>query len=63
LVQVLILACLVARPEHCERFEVLFAEPVSEIQCQFVSQLRVAQWQGEHPAWSVRSWRCEFPEI
>lgn len=62
MVELVLLACLIRQPKHCEEFRIPFAAMVATPQCVWQSQLRVAQWSGDHPAWIVRRIRCAMPE-
>ena len=56
MVELVIIACLVAEPETCQEFPQ--PEPVSEIRCGLLGQWQCAAWQGEHPKWQVEGWKC-----
>ena len=55
----LLSVCLIADPGQCreERINVSADNPNPFI-CMRNSQSTLAQWQGEHPAWSIKKWRC-----
>ena len=61
MVQLVVIACLIAHPAECDSFDVPFYEPTGMRQCLFKGQLRIVQWLEEMPGWQVRRWRCELP--
>jgi acyl-ACP thioesterase len=61
MVELVLLACLIREPAHCEEFRIPFAAAMETPQCVWQSQLRAAQWSGDHPLWIVRKFRCELP--
>jgi hypothetical protein len=62
MVELVLLACLIQQPKHCEEFRIPFAAEMQTPQCVWQSQLRAAEWSGEHPLWIVRKFRCEMPK-
>ena len=62
MVELVLLACLVAEPTRCDTFRIPFAGEMQQVACVWQSQIRVAQWSGEHPDWVVRKFSCEMPE-
>ncbi|MCB1884470.1 MAG: hypothetical protein KDG89_10830 [Geminicoccaceae bacterium] len=62
MLELVIVACLLKQPGHCEGFTIPFAEPLNTMQCVFQGQLRMMEWVQKHPKWHVRRWRCEMPE-
>ena len=60
-VELVILACLVKEPEHCESFRIPFQEEMSMPQCTRESQLHAVRWADEHPDWTVKRFTCELP--
>lgn len=61
MVELVLLACLLRQPTHCEEFRIPFAAATMAPQCVWQSLLRAAQWSGDHPLWIVRKVRCELP--
>lgn len=55
----LLSVCLIAQPSQChdERIEITFDNPNPYI-CLRNSQSSLARWQVDHPAWTIRKWRC-----
>ncbi len=60
--ELVLLACLIKQPSHCELFRIPFAGEMQAPQCMWQSQMRVAQWSGDHPGWVVRRVSCQMPE-
>jgi len=61
MVELVVIACLLKDLQHCETFHVPFAAEMQVPQCVWQSQIQVAQWSGEHPAWVVKKVTCEPP--
>ena len=61
MVELILVACLLKEPRHCEEFHIPFAAEIQAPQCLWQSQFRAAQWVGQHPAWVIRELRCEMP--
>ena len=62
LVELVLLACPVKDPAHCESFHIPFQAQMNMAQCVWQSQLQVAQWSGDHPDWVVKRVTCEMPK-
>lgn len=62
MVELLILACLAADPERCDRFKVPFYAPATTFECMLQGQIHMKTWAQDHPAWLVKGWRCTPPE-
>ena len=62
MVELVLLACLIKEPEHCETFRIPFAARDGDAACVWQSQIQAAQWAGEHPDWVVKQVSCEMPE-
>jgi hypothetical protein len=62
MVELVLLACLLKDPNHCETFRVPFGSEVTTPQCLWQSQLQAARWSAEHPGWVIRKFTCEMPE-
>lgn len=60
-VELVVIACLLKDPHHCEAFHLPFAAEMQVPQCVWQSQIQVAQWAGEHPIWVVKKVTCEPP--
>jgi hypothetical protein len=58
MVELVILACLMKDPSHCESFHVPFFEPVHMMECLFKAQIFMGKWSEDHPQWVVKRWRC-----
>jgi hypothetical protein len=61
MVELVLFACLVAQPTHCETFHLPFSSEMLTPACVWQSQIQVAQWSGDHPQWMVRKVSCEMP--
>ena len=62
MVELVLIACLLKEPKHCEEFHIPFAAEMKTPQCVWQSQMRVAQCAGNHPGWVVKKISCELPE-
>lgn len=62
MIELVVVACLLSDPGHCERFPVPFVEPMSQVECVSKGQFRLAQWSTQHPEWRIRRWDCAPPE-
>ena len=62
MVELVLLACLLKQPEHCETFRVPFAEELVMPQCVWQSQFKAAEWAATHPGWVIRKFTCEMPQ-
>ena len=61
MVELLIVACLLAEPKHCEQFHIPFLEPMTVVQCMYRSETQLTQWVAEHSDWVLRRWSCSLP--
>jgi hypothetical protein len=60
-VELIVLACLMARPQHCEEFHMPFLQPAA-VECMAKpTTLEVIQWANEHPLWIIKKWTCGPP--
>jgi hypothetical protein len=59
-VTLVLTVCLISAPEKCreERLHLEIQETL--MQCMFRSVMYVSHWSGQHPALSVKTWRCEL---
>jgi hypothetical protein len=60
-VELVVLACLMAEPKHCEEFQVPFLRPVAVLCMAKPTALEVIQWANEHPLWTIKRWTCGPP--
>jgi hypothetical protein len=61
-VELVVLACLLTRPQYCEEFHVPFLQPTVAFACltkQPTSE--VVQWAIAHPDWAIKKWTCGPP--
>jgi len=61
MIELLILACLLKDPSHCEEFRVPFVAEMSVAQCMWQSAIQAAEWTSTHPDWVIRKLRCGLP--
>ena len=54
-------ACLGASDTGCREFEIL-TDSLAPFGCFAVSQSMLAEWQVQHPRWTVRRYNCRAPE-
>jgi hypothetical protein len=59
--ELVVVACLVVQPTHCEELYLAFQQPMGMRQCMYEAQFRLVHWIEEHPEWAVRRWRCSLP--
>lgn len=55
--------CSLAHPDQCEERRLDYLSEGSLTQCVISAQPYIAQWIGEHPKWSVKSYHCEYPHM
>jgi hypothetical protein len=60
-VEIVIVVCAIAQPNHCEDKHLQLAWQGSLRQCVMAAQPYIAQWIGDHPQWAVKEYHCEFP--
>jgi hypothetical protein len=60
-IQIVVMVCQVGQPDLCEEQHLQFAWQGTLQQCIFSAQPYIAQWIGDHPEWTVKSYRCEYP--
>jgi hypothetical protein len=60
-IQIVVMVCQVAQPDLCEEQHLQFAWQGTLQQCIFSAQPYIAQWIGDHPEWTVKSYHCEYP--
>ena len=61
MVELVVLACLMAEPKHCEEFHMPFLQPVALACMAKPTALEVIQWATEHPHWTIKKWTCGPP--
>jgi acyl-ACP thioesterase len=61
MVELIVLACLLSNPQHCEEFQIPFLQPMQVTQCVYQGQLRTMQWATQHPGWVIKRWSCGLP--
>jgi hypothetical protein len=61
-VELVVLACLMAEPRKCEEFQMPFLRPMAVSECMTKPPtLEVIQWANEHPLWTIKKWTCGPP--
>lgn len=55
---VLLTVCLVSAPADCHEARVAIEADATPMMCVVRAQAYAAQWASEHPAYTVRAWRC-----
>ena len=63
MIQIVVIVCRLGQPDLCEEQHLQFAWQGSLQRCTMAAQPYIAQWIGEHPQWSVRSFHCEYPGV
>ena len=62
MVELVVLACLLATPDYCEEFHLPFLRPMAMGECLVQSStVQVVQWANEHPSWTIKKWTCGAP--
>ena len=61
MIEIILTVCAIANPNNCEEKYLQFAWDGSLRQCMMAAQPYIAQWIGQHPAWFVTKWSCEYP--
>ena len=61
LIMIVVTVCAMAHPDQCEEQRLEFSSQFSLRQCVTSAQPYLAQWIGEHPKWTIKSYRCEYP--
>jgi len=63
MIQIIMMVCKLAQPDMCEEQHIQFAWQGSVRQCTMAAQIYIAQWAGDHPLWTVKNFRCEYPGL
>ena len=61
LIAIVFTVCALAQPDQCEDQRLEYQWDGSLAECAQGAQPYIAQWIGEHPKWSVKSYHCEYP--
>ncbi len=61
-VDLILTVCMLSDPTTCREERLTYESRGSLAQCMMLSTPYVAQWAGEHPKWTVKSWTCNWPE-
>jgi hypothetical protein len=63
IIAIVVTVCALAQPDHCEDHRLEYAWQGSLKQCVMSAQPYIAEWIGDHPKWSVKSYHCELPHM
>ena len=62
MVELVVLACLMAEPRTCEEFHMPFLRPMAVSECMTKPPtIEVIRWANEHPLWTIKKWTCGPP--
>ena len=61
MIELVVLACLLKDPSHCESFRIPFQMEMNIAQCVWQSQIHAAEWAGNHPDWLIKKFNCAMP--
>jgi hypothetical protein len=62
MIELILVACLLRQPEHCEQHYLPTGTETSLMACMLTGQLQVVQWYRDHPGWVIRRWTCDMPK-
>ncbi|MCW4115578.1 hypothetical protein NPA31_011450 [Aurantimonas sp. MSK8Z-1] len=62
MIDLILSVCLLADPGTCREEHLHYESRGSLAQCMMLAMPYVAQWAGEHPRWTVKTWRCDWPQ-
>jgi|HubBroStandDraft_1064217.scaffolds.fasta_scaffold00101_18 hypothetical protein len=60
MIEMVLVYCLVARPQQCTEQRPVFEEPLSGFACLANAQSIASSYVLEHPEWQLARWRCEI---
>jgi hypothetical protein len=63
LMVIVMTVCALSDPNRCEEQRVEFSSQASLNRCVMNAQPYLAQWIAEHPKWSIKRYRCEYPHM
>ena len=63
MLELVIVACLLSSPEHCEERVVLYDAQVGLHTCMMSAQPELARWTAAHPAFRVSRWACRVRDV
>jgi hypothetical protein len=61
MIEIVLMVCKLTQPDVCEEQHLRMAWQGSLTRCTIEAQPFVAQWVGDHPQWTVKSFRCDYP--
>jgi hypothetical protein len=59
MIAIIISACLTAQPTVCKDHKVPLNGEMDLKQCTMYAPPYFAQWAEEHPAWTIKRWKCQ----
>jgi hypothetical protein len=63
MIELVLVVCLMTRPDECSVERPPFVAPFTNVvACSRSGHMHAVQWELSHPRWSVRRWRCEPPQ-
>lgn len=55
--------CVVGQPRICQRHTFFLPPGVAETGCYVAGQFQIAQWLGENPGYTIKTWSCGVPDV
>ena len=62
MIEIILTVCAIANPTNCEEKYLQFAWDGSLQQCMMAAQPYIAEWIGQHPAWTAKKGSCDYPD-
>lgn len=62
MVNLVLTVCLTVNPGKCRDEKLAFESRGNLLSCMFLAQSEIVKWSREHPALTVKKWKCAFPE-
>lgn len=62
MIDLILTVCMVSNPASCKEERLAYQSRGSLAQCMMLSTPYVAAWAGDHPQWTIKSWRCGWPD-
>jgi hypothetical protein len=63
MIAIVFTVCALAHPDQCQEQHLDYEYKGTLAACAMSAQPYIAQWIGEHPKWSVKSYHCEYPRM
>lgn len=61
-VNLVLTVCMVAHPGKCRDEKLTFERRGDLMTCMFLAQSEIVKWTSDHPALTVKKWKCAFPD-